>query len=865
MSGEVKLVINGQRVAVDRSFLDLSAEDQNATVDEIAASLGKEDKSGNMGQLNQGIAESGGLILDILNPFDKPHALNPFKDGTGSAVTGLEKGMDAIGVNRATSEPDTFMENVFRGAGNAAGAAPFGGLAAKGLSQASGMVGQIADDAATAMASKSGVAAELAAGGAAQGAESLAEDAGAPEWLQLTAGIVGGAGAGAVAPVVRATPTAMGARKVASAVKTAALPYTNAGGEEVARQRIQELAGGADRAAELAKQIGPTEIGLTPAQQIGDKNLLALEQEAMKRDPKLRAAMDDQAEDGQHIAANKVRDMGGDPADAQAFFEQRRQSFREEIIGAVDRATKGALRPTAKNSDLVNSQEVSNQIKAAETAAKAQEDVLWARVPKGTEVGTSGAKAAAQDLIAATPRAQQDDIPRVVRQMLAQDANDPLGEFDTVAEVHGLYSELRRVARSAMAGSDQNPNKARIANKIADSILDDLGSGAGQTEVGRSIDTARAFSAEMHQTFSQGIVGKLLRRTPDGDMVIDPALTLDRSLGRGGTTGAVAADNIQNATSARAEPQLEDFLRSRFDRAAFAADDTFNPRGAATFMRDNADMMERFPYLKETFDEALRTQTRAAAAETRGKTALKNIENPAKSVTAAFNQAPPEAAIDAIFKSKRPSKQAKQLVATARKDKSGKALAGLRGSFADFVIRKNTDANGLSGDAMIRFMKMPENEAALKSVLNESEFNRLGRIAVELKKLRKGRKSSADIGGLSPRSPNRVIEMVARVIAAKQGAKAGGGSSGASIQTAQMASGRMKALLGNLQNDKAEQMLIDAVSDPQLFHMLMVKPESLKLTKRHTNKLAPYFTGTGAALATSGPEDGEPDDREGLQ
>ncbi len=80
-----------------------------------------------------------------------------------------------------------------------------------------------------------------------------------------------------------------------------------------------------------------------------------------------------------------------------------------------------------------------------------------------------------------------------------------------------------------------------------------------------------------------------------------------------------------------------------------------------------------------------------------------------------------------------------------------------------------------------------------------------------------------------------------------------------------MASGRMKAVLGNLQNDKAEQMLIDAVSDPQLFHMLMVKPESLKLTKRHINKLAPYFTGTGAALATSGPEDGEPDDREGHQ
>lgn len=45
-------------------------------------------------------------------------------------------------------------------------------------------------------------------------------------------------------------------------------------------------------------------------------------------------------------------------------------------------------------------------------------------------------------------------------------------------------------------------------------------------------------------------------------------------------------------------------------------------------------------------------------------------------------------------------------------------------------------------------------------------------------------------GGLSPRSPNRIIEMAARIIAARQGAKAGGGG-GASIQTAQMASARV--------------------------------------------------------------------------
>jgi hypothetical protein len=45
-------------------------------------------------------------------------------------------------------------------------------------------------------------------------------------------------------------------------------------------------------------------------------------------------------------------------------------------------------------------------------------------------------------------------------------------------------------------------------------------------------------------------------------------------------------------------------------------------------------------------------------------------------------------------------------------------------------------------------------------------------------------------------------------------------------------------------------MLIDAVTDPELFRLLLVDPGRVKLAPRQINKLAPYFTGTGAALAT---------------
>ena len=842
------LTIEGKKVKVDDSFLSLSPEEQEATVDEIADSMGLRDQSGLMGQLNQGIANAAGGIIDLLNPFDPPHSLNPFGQGTGSAVTGLEMGMDAIGVNRATSEPDTFVENLARGAGEAAGAAPFGGAAAKALSGAGGMIGGIADDASTAMNSTRGFVSELFAGAGAQGAQSAAEDAGAPEWLQLTAGLIGGAGVGAIPGLVRSTPSAIGARKLTSAVKTATMPYTSAGGREVARQRLQELAGGADRAEQLAREIGPTEIGLSPAQQTGDPNLLALEQEAMRRNPKLRAEMDARAETAQQAATDNVRGMGGNPTDTQTFFDRRRADFRSEIMGVVDRVTGGALRPKSKNSEIINSQEVADQIKAAQDAAKAQESALWGNVPKGTQVGTTRSRQVAQELIAATPRAQRDDIPRVVQELLGPDSNSAFGEFETVSEMHGLYSKLRETARAARSGTNQQRNLARISDEIADAILEDLGAGAGQTSVGRTIDEARAFSAEMHQIFDQGIVGRLMKQSVDGDRSIDPALTLDRSVGRSGSQGAINADGIRAAAGSGVDSQIEDFLKGRFDRAAFGADGKFNPKAGRTFMRDNADMMERFPGLKDTFDKALGTQTRAASVTARKDSVLTNMDNPSKSQTAAFNAAPAETAIDAVFKAKKPSVAARELAATARKDKSGKALDGLKGSFADYVIRSSTDVNGLNGDAMLRFLSKPENVATLRSAMPEGDVNRMRAIARELKKLRNGRKAAPDIGGLSPRSPNRVIEYVARIVAANQGAKAGKGA--ASLQTAQMASGRMKALLGNLQNDKAEQMLIDAVTDPELFRLLLVDPGSVKLAPVQVNRLAPYFTGAGAALAT---------------
>ena len=115
-------------------------------------------------------------------------------------------------------------------------------------------------------------------------------------------------------------------------------------------------------------------------------------------------------------------------------------------------------------------------------------------------------------------------------------------------------------------------------------------------------------------------------------------------------------------------------------------------------------------------------------------------------------------------------------------------------------------------------------------------------------KLANAQTAAPDIGRLSNRSPNRLIEIVGRVIAARHGAQAGGGTAGGSIQAANIASGAMRRTLGMLQNDKAEQLLMDAVTDPDLFRFLLTDPGRVDLKPEQINRLAPYFTGAVSGM-----------------
>lgn len=810
-----------------------------------------------MSQVNKGIAEAAGGLVDFVNPFDQPHALNPFPGGTGSAQTGLETLMSKGGIEVAQEAPTTTVEGFARGSGQAAGSLVPVAKGLQALRGAGGAVGQFADDAYRAMTTYMAPATEVTAGGISGAAEELAENAGAPEWVQNTAAVAAPmsipAAVGLGKASSRITPVGIATRRIGAALA----PYTKSGAKAVATERMQSLAGGRERADELAGRIGgENPLALTPAQQTGDPNMLAVENLASQQDPNLREALQSRRAQSAETARTSISDMGGDVETAQQFFEKNRRNYKKmlqaQADGVIANADQRLSGVSASRSETENSRAVTEAIQGQLESSLKRERELWNAIPQDEIVGTGTAKATASDLVDQTPFAQRNDIPRAVRDLL--ESPDVYGDDASVREMYGLYSELRRVSRSAMAGNDQNKNMARIANEVADAILEDLGAKAGTTEAGKLINDARAFSAALHETFDRGAPGRLLKRTLDGDSAIDPEMALKRTVGRGGPEGLVTSRQIETAGGENARAAVEDYISGEFASSAVnSGTGEVNLAGARRWMAKNRELLTRYPELRGDIEAAVKQRESAEQISARIANRISALEDTRRSAVAKFIGGQPGDAVKAILDAKNPIQAAQRLANEARRDPSRQALSGLKGAITDHLIgsslRTKGSQTGLDANALAKVLADPKLTSAMKRIFTDAELTRMKAMSRELAKAQAT--ASADIGTeLSGAKANRLLEWVARIGAARHGADLGGGSGG-SIQTAQMASSRMKELLNHLASDKASQMIADAVTDPALFKALLTQTGSAKALDRALPRFIPYLVGGSTAAAGS--------------
>lgn len=836
------LEIEGRKVEVDDSFKDLSPEEQATAVEEIAQSMnikpsGQVPANSFMGQVNAGIADTVGGMVDFVNPLDNLGI-------TGSAKTGLRNAMQAIpggGAAVATEDPQTFGQSFGRGVGEAAGAIIPVAKGAQLAGRIPGAVGAASGEAGRALASTGGFVADAAAGGLMRGASDTAERMGYGPAIQGLAGVAAPIGAysamrglGAVGRGVGSlaakTPMAGYAMNAARDLKRAIVPMSEGGAREVARTRLQDLAGGPERASELGAKISPNEeFGRTGAEQIGDPNLLGLQRSAADENPLIRERLDARREGTTQSIVESVRSMGGEVGNARDFFRKRLDQFKtamnevaENAIGRADEDLTG-VRPERAEETI--SAAAVDKLKAALDGARTEERALWAAVPGDVTVPTAGLKAKAVELRDSVSMFQQKDIPEAVQMVLGNQVGDEL----PLSEAHGLYSELRRISRVARAGDTQNRNMARIADGLADEVLkvfDEL--------PGTEIAEARAFTKALNETFYTGAPGKLLSRTQQTVERVPAEAALRSTVGRGRVSGAVD-DAALRAAAPAAGPDVDDFARNEFVNKAINASGEFTPKAAKTWMRDNAALLTQNPTLRGELNRALGSREAAQAFAIRAAERSKLAD---VGPVSEFLRGQPEKAITAILGADNPVKAATSIAATARKDKTGEALAGVKAAFSDYLTRDAEKLPALLSDPRIR--------SSLSRVFDPGEVKRLTQIGDAMKSLSV---KPRDVGEVIDTPANKIVEMIVRVAAAQRGGQMGGGSMGGSLQTANIFAERAKTMLRNLTNDKARQLLMDAVEDPALMRELLMQEESWikNVARTPYSRLWPYLAGAATA------------------
>lgn len=684
-------------------------------------------------------------------------------------------------------------------------------------------------------------------------------------------GAVLGGGIPAAAGIAGA-PSAIVRKKVAETL----VPFTERGARPRAERRIQELAADPTRAA---AELGEETIAeLTPAQQTGEPSIMALERAIVEESPALSEEFAKRTEANIARLEQEARAIGDEPiSEATQFIEQRRRMLFDALDERVGQAGQEAQRKLSELAPEMRMSQssvvVREELDKALSSARAQETALWEAVPEAI-LSTEGSKEAYRTIVRATPKAQRDDIPTVAKRFL-RSKKEELAEAEatgqettksfvfkaeeSAAELQGLRSKLLEEGR--IARSEGNFNKARIADDLADAVLDDLGAQAGNIKgpVGIQLREALDFSRQLNEKFRQGSVGRIMGLERTGAERIAPELTLERTLGAGGTRAGVGAAEI---TGAADTPQLREGLRqyilNQFQSTA-TREGVINPEAARRFIEGNADVLDNFPGLRRQIAEAAEAQDIAAKLATRQSLTRQTLTSQQKSYAANFLNSPLEREFEKIAGSRNPTAFAKELVRQVRKDTTGRALSGLKSGAVDYLMRKATSPSGmLSGAAMKKSLNDARIRPMVEQVLTSGEIGRLHRITNELVKIERSLGKLHPIHGVMHDMPGKIMDVMARTLAARAGARLGAGTSGASLLTAQYFSQNAKRTLMSLTNDRAKDLLTQAIKDPDLMKALLTETTTeagRKLAAKRFNKWIAVEGGLGASLLEQLDED----------
>ncbi|WP_072346566.1 hypothetical protein [Devosia enhydra] len=780
---------------------------------------------------------TGAGLPTISEPIGGAASIERLLNGLG--ISTLPEGQQAEGL----------AENALLGVGGAAGALlPFvgGARVAQGigqLSQGAGGAAKTFGDAIVApfiQAPVRAIGSELAAGaGAAVGAdaaENVAPDNPvAPMIGALAGGLAAGAGPFAVAEAAKRVPVVSAATRF---VQSEIAPFTHAGAMERARSRMGDLV--EDPAAAVAGLNAPTISELSPAVATGERRLMSLEQVVRDTDPTVDLIMrNDEAESGR-VLREALREpaAGGSAGTARDYMG----SALDQNIEGVGQALDAALgRPLGVDRTSTALREASAPTRSSAYDAAYAEPIDYSAQP-GRDL---------EMLIGRVEQAAPGTIALANRMMA--------GEGVQSSQIMARISDTGAVTFERMPDTRQIDYITRALNHMARSG-DGQGALGGQTDVGRIMGN-----------LSGQIRGALRAANPAYAEALETAATPIRQreallLGQELLNPAMHRDRAQAMLDEMTGPELafvRQGVRSSLDEALANVRATLATPDVGTAQAQQALRKLSAPAVREKIGLLLPPEQAGILFQRIDEAA--SMLDARRSGPALFANARPNEEIRSILNAPNPEAATDQLLAHAARDPSGGAVAGLKSALIDELMTRarsgsfdDTGEPVLSGRALQNALNERQMVGVANRLLSAEERSRLSQIINELSRLETARGRLPNIGAVMEGEPNPVISLMARAVAARMGAHAGKGASGASLLTAHFASQRMRRILENLTLDRAEVLIRQAVTgDRELFEALLTPAH--KITPKQESRLARVLTRT-AIGATGGAVAADQDD-----
>jgi len=813
--------------------------------------------------VNKAIAETLGAPVDLIKSgvnlipgVDLPEPVGGSKS--------IQKGMELIGASLPEEgrEPQTVSEHMGRGLGEVAALLSPVGATLKMASGGTRLVGTIANSIWQSMVKHPYITmiSEATGGMGAGVGRGLAKDVESPTGKAFSE--VGGGVAGGVAPfAVLHTPGALALRYGKRFLRQIQLPFTEKG----SKYRAGEYTKGqvAKLGESLNKLRGDTISDLPPVVKTGEKQLLSLYKSLSEVDPVADSEMVEAISKSITKLEGEMRKFGYGAPEFLAEMTRKRVAAIElkmdkRIAEAVSMAQQKLNRLPIAQRKVAESRVVRSELESVMRKEQRETQKLWADVPKDYEVGIDKTRQVYGSILDDLADAQKVDIPFPLKKSPII-KNDKI-QRTTLKEMQGLRSKLLETSRKAR--KDGQWNKARIADDVADAILEDLGIAAGiaDSPEAATLQAALAATRQFKTRFESGVVGKILGYSKSGAPAIDPDLTLDISIGRMKTKGSIDLEKVVITQDAKAATERY-LARSFVDDVAPTGE--VNALKAERWMKNNEAILDKFPDLRSQISDTAKAQEFANKTRFSMDARKKAMRDPKISVSAKFLKIDDlDNTVKTILKSNRPDLMTKELVLQSAKDPTGNAFMGLKGAFVDHMLEKSyvggfndVGERTLSGRTLLSIINNSKVDASLKHLFTPEQITRMRSIGKELAKVDAFRESKGNKPDIVMKDiASTGLSFLSRMFGARLGGRMGKESAGGSLQMAQMYSGAAKNISTRLTRDKAVQMVHDAIlsKDPKLLQALLLpmdKPGRAKVNMAILNKrINLWLAGTGKRI-----------------